>query len=107
MPGPANVNSVFPTGFKPIDYADEAVAAVEAERPGEISLDEIIRAQSLAPQIVKRVTELEDCLWAVADVLVRARKLFWRRAQAEEVDTVIERAKLLLKNRLEIDEEET
>jgi hypothetical protein len=67
---------------------------------GEVALDTYVKAQTSAPEVVKRITELENCLQRLASAIMtslhddRHAKL---RAAAEE-------AKLLLKNRLEVDE---
>jgi hypothetical protein len=73
----------------------EIVQQVEVQ-PGEVELDAVIRAQALAPEVRKRITELENCLWALAERL----QLFVVN------DPAVERAKILLKQRLEIPEDE-
>jgi len=76
------------------DDVDEAAVTEQVEQiPGELDMDRVIKAQLSAPQIARRITELEDCLWTVAQELLRF----------EPRSTSAERAKLLLKNRLEID----
>jgi hypothetical protein len=59
---------MFPVAPPPRDDEDQApiVQQVEAA-PGEIELDAVVRAQSSAPQVVERLTTLEDCLWAAAN----------------------------------------
>ena len=82
--------------IKPSSRADVDEAAVMEQVdqiPGELDVDRVIKAQLSAPQVIKRITELEDCLWAVTQELLR----FDRSSAAAE------RAKLLLTNRLEID----
>ncbi|MGH9713152.1 MAG: hypothetical protein ACRD5M_07630 [Candidatus Acidiferrales bacterium] len=69
----------------------EVVQQVESQ-PGEIELDAVIRAQSLAPEVRQRIMELENCLWALAERL----QLFVVN------DSAVERAKILLLQRLEI-----
>jgi predicted CoA-binding protein len=77
---------------------DEAAVTEQVEQiPGELNMDRVIKAQLAAPQIARRIAELEDCLWAAAQELLRFDP---RSASAEQ-------AKLLLKNRLEIDVDET
>ncbi|HKW62327.1 MAG TPA: hypothetical protein VJN89_07260 [Candidatus Acidoferrum sp.] len=77
----------------PNPKADETVAEQFIEQiDGETTFDQVAKAQSSMPQVVKRITELENCLWALAEQLTR---LDPRNPQ-------IERAKLLLKNRLEV-----
>ena len=73
---------------------DEAAITEQVEQiPGELDVDRVIKAQLSATKITRRITELEDCLWAVAQELLRFEP---RSASAE-------RAKLLLRNRLEMD----
>jgi hypothetical protein len=90
MAGPL---SQIPMNVHPAPKADNTVAEQFIEQiDGETSFDQIAKAQSSMPQVVERITELENCLWALAEQLTR---LDPRNPQ-------IERAKLLLKNRLEI-----
>ena len=90
MAGPL---SQMPTNVHPDPKADNTVAEQYVERiEGEMTFDQIAKAQSSMPQVVKRITELENGLWALAEELTRFDP---RNAQ-------VERAKLLLKNRLEI-----
>ncbi len=73
---------------------DEAAITEQVEQlPGELDVDRVIKAQVSSPQVVRRITELEDCLWAVAQDLLRLDP----RAPSAE------RAKFLLRNRMEID----
>jgi hypothetical protein len=81
---------------------DEAPFAQQAEAaPGEIELDAVVRAQSSAPQVVQRLTTLEDCLWAAVDAL---GKLPESVRAVLGADAIIERAKLLLRGDLEVPE---
>ena len=90
MAGPL---SQMPMNVHPVPKSDETVAEQFIEQiDGETSFDQIAKAQSSMPQIVKRVTELENCLWALAEELNRR----------DPRNPQVERAKLLLKNRLEI-----
>ena len=90
MAGPL---SQMPMNVHPDPKVDTTVAEQIVERiEGETTFDQIAKAQSSMPQVVKRITELENCMWALAEELTR---LDPRNPQ-------VERAKLLLKNRLEI-----
>lgn len=90
MAGPL---SQVPMNVHPVPKADDTVAEQFIEQiDGETTFDQVAKAQSSMPQVVERITELENCLWALAEQLTR---LDPRNPQ-------IERAKLLLKNRLEI-----
>lgn len=90
MAGPL---SQMPMNVHPVPKADNTVAEQFIEQiDGETSFDQIAKAQSSMPQVVERITELENCLWALADQLTRL----------DPQNRQIERARLLLKNRLEI-----
>jgi hypothetical protein len=90
MAGPL---SQMPMHVHPVPKADNTVAEQFIEQiDGETMFDQVAKAQSSMPQVVERVTELENCLWALAEQLTRS----------DPKNPQIERAKLLLKNRLEI-----
>lgn len=93
---------MFPVATPPRDDVDQAPIAQQVQAaPGEIELDAVIRAQSSAPQVVRRLTTLEDCLWAAVDAL---GKLPAKSREALDADAIIERAKLLLLGNLEVPE---
>jgi len=90
MAGPL---SQMPMNVHPVPKADNTVAEKFIEQiDGETSFDQIAKAQSSMPQVVERITNLENCVWALAEQLTRF----------DPRNPQIERAKLLLKNRLEI-----
>ena len=90
MAGPL---SQMPMNVHPKPKVDETVAEQFIEQiDGETSFDQVAKAQSSMPQVVKRITELENCLWALAEELNRR----------DPRNPQVERARLLLKNRLEI-----
>jgi hypothetical protein len=85
--------SQMPMNVHPKPKSEDTVAEEFVERiDGETSFDKIAKAQASMPQVVQRLTELENCLWALAEELHRF----------DARNPQIERAKLLLKNRLEI-----
>jgi predicted CoA-binding protein len=86
----SNIIPIRPTLRADVD--ETAVTEQVQQIPGELDLDRVIKAQLSAPEVAQRITELEDCLWAVAQEL---RRLDPKSALAE-------RAGLVLKNRLEI-----
>lgn len=91
--------SSFPTPVPPRDDVQEAAISMQAEAaPGEVALDAVIRAQSTAPQVVRRITELENCVWAVTDYLQR-------HGLDEEGRALVQHAKEILKSRLEVDQQ--
>lgn len=90
MAGPL---SQMPMNVHPDRKADNTVADLFVERiDGEMTFDQVAKAQASMPQVVQRVTELENCIWALAEELNRF----------DPRNPQIERAKLLLKNGLEI-----
>jgi len=90
MAGPL---SQMAMNLHPDPKADNTVAEQFIERiDGETTFDQVAKAQSSMPQVVERITELENCVWALAEQLTRV----------DPRNPQIERAKLLLKNRLEI-----
>jgi hypothetical protein len=66
---------------------------VEAERLGETKLDAIAKAQSSAPQVVERMVKLEECLWSLAQLLLKVPQDLRIKLAAE---AQIERARALL-----------
>jgi hypothetical protein len=93
---------MFPVAPPARDDVDQAPVTMQVEgAPGEVELDAVVRAQSSAPQVVRRLTTLEDCLWAAVDALGKLP------AEARAVlgaDAIIDRAKLLLRGDLEVPE---
>jgi hypothetical protein len=76
------------------DVDDTAVTEQIEQIPGQVDLDLVIKSQLSAPQVARRIAELEDCLWAVANELMRF----------DPESASAERAKVLLNNRLEMGE---
>src|SRR5579859_2727791 len=90
MAGPL---SQIPMNVHPAPKSDDTVAEQFIEQiDGETTFDQVAKAQSSMPQVVKRITELENCLWALAEELSRR----------DPRNPQIQRAKFLLKNRVEI-----
>ncbi|MGH9735322.1 MAG: hypothetical protein ACRD8A_12125 [Candidatus Acidiferrales bacterium] len=96
--------AMFPVAPPSRDDVDQAPVAQQVEAaPGEIDLDAVVRAQSTAPQVVERLTTLEDCLWAAVDAL---GKLPPKAREILGADAIIDRAKFLLRGDLEIPEKQ-
>ena len=88
------MSNIIPIRLSSGADVDEAAVTEQVDQiPGELDVDRVTKAQLSDPPVIKRITELEDCLWAVTQELLG----FDRSSAAAE------RAKLLLKNRLEID----
>jgi hypothetical protein len=78
------------------ERSDHTVAEQYIEQiEGEVQMDAYVKAQTSAPQVVKRITELENCIWRLCDELSRF----------DEHNRVVVEAALILKNRLEVDPE--
>lgn len=93
---------MFPVAPPLRDDVDQAPITLQVEAaPGEVELDAVVRAQSSAPQVVKRLTTLEDCLWAAVDAL---GKLPANARAFLGADAIIERAKFILRGDLEVPE---
>ncbi len=78
------------------EQSDQTVAAQYIEQiEGEVQMDAYVKAQTSAPQVVKRITELENCIWSLCDELARF----------DEHNHVLLAAALVLKNHFEVDPE--
>jgi len=73
---------------------------VQAERLGETTIDAIAKAQASSPHVVRRMVELEECLWALADVLSKLPPDIRNKFGA---DAAIEEAKTLLRKSIVMD----
>lgn len=99
----ANVNplaGVVPQVVHPVNDGETTITEYVEKIEGEVALDIYVKAQVSAPEVVQRITELENSLQRLASAVmttIGANKYPELRAAAEE-------AKLVLKNRLEIDE---
>ena len=88
------LRGIIPKAPHRSDVATDAQTEHLIAIPGDVNLDRVIKAQSSAPQVVKRISELEFLIWELAMELIRA----------EGVTPLVEKAKHILKNTLEIDE---
>lgn len=88
------MSNIFPIRPTPRADADETAVTEQMEQiPGELDVDRVIKAQVSVTAVRHRITELENCLWAAAEELFRL----------DPKSATAERAKLVLKNRLEIE----
>ena len=100
MGNPNPLAGVVPQVVHPVNDGETTITQYVEKIAGEVALDSYVKAQVSAPEVVKRITELENCLQRLASAVLAssdAEKPTELRAAAEE-------AKLLLKNRLEVDE---
>jgi hypothetical protein len=91
---------IAPGGGNPVNDAETIISQYVEKIEGEVALDAYVRAQISAPEVVKRITELEDCLQRVANAVLESSDIDKHR----ELRAVAEEAKLVLKNRLEVDD---
>jgi len=66
---------------------------------GEVELHAYVRAQTSPPAVVKRITELENCLWRLA-VALNSMNL----DRPPELRAALEETAFVPKNRLEADD---
>ena len=100
MPNQNPLAGVVPQVVHPVNDGETTITEHIEKVEGEVALDTYVKAQTSAPEVVKRITELENCLQRLASAamtLIQDDRHSELRAAAEE-------AKLLLKNRLEVDE---
>jgi hypothetical protein len=90
---------IIPRGVHPVNDGETNVTQYVAKIEGEVELDAYVRAQTSAPEVVKRITELENCLWRLADALSSMNL-----DSHPELRAALEEATLVLKNRLEVDD---
>jgi hypothetical protein len=100
MANPNPLAGVVPQVVHPKNDGETYIAEYIEKIEGEVALDAYVKAQTSAPEVVKRITELEDCLQHLANAVSAAFNL----DKHPELRTAVEQAKLVLKNRLEVDE---
>jgi hypothetical protein len=91
---------VVPQVVHPVNDGETAVTEFVEKIEGEVALDNYVRAQTSAPEVVKRITELENCLQKLASLVYAAFDL----ERHAELRAAVDEAKVVLKNRLEVDE---
>lgn len=99
----ANVNplaGVVPQVVHPVNDGETTISEYVEKIEGEVALDTYVKAQVSAPEVVKRITELENSLQRLASAVMTSVE----GSKNPELRAAAEEAKLVLKNRLEIDE---
>jgi Zn-dependent oligopeptidase len=91
---------VVPQVVHPVNDGETTVSQYVEKIEGEVALDSYVKAQTSAPEVVKRITELENCLQRLASAILTSSDV----DKHPELRTAAEQAKLVLKNRLEVDE---
>jgi Zn-dependent oligopeptidase len=98
----ANPNPLagVPRFVHPVNDGETTISEYIEKIEGEVALDTYVKAQTSAPEVVKRISELESCLQRLASAVLASGDV----DSHPEMRAAAEEAKLLLKNRLEVDE---
>ena len=100
MPNPNPLAGIVPRVVHPVNDGETTITEYIEKIEGEVALDTYVKTQTSAPEVAKRIAELENCLWRLANAILSSSDIERRpdlRAAAEE-------AKLVLKNQLEVDD---
>jgi hypothetical protein len=100
MPNPNPLAGIVPQVVHPVNDGETSITEHIEKIEGEVALDTYVKAQTSAPEVVKRITELENCLQRLASAMLASSD----GDRHPELRSAAEEAKLLLKNRLEIDD---
>lgn len=100
MPDPDPLLGVLPRSVHRINEGETAVTQYVEKIEGEVALDTYVEAQTSAPEVVTRITELENSLQRLASAVLTSEGV----EKHPEMRAAAEEAKLVLKNRLEVDE---
>jgi hypothetical protein len=100
MPNRDPLSGIVPRGTYPISDGETNITEYVEKIQGEVALDSYVKAQTSAPEVVKRITELENCLQRLAHAALASGDL----DAHPELRAAAEEAKLILKNRLEVDD---
>jgi hypothetical protein len=100
MANPNPLAGVVPQVVHPVNDGETTVTDYIEKIEGEVALDTYVKAQTSAPEVVKRITELENCLQRLASAVMTSI----HDDSHPELRAAAEQAKLVLKNRLEVDE---
>ena len=100
MPNPNPLAGVVPHVVHPVNDGETTTSQYVEKIEGEVALDAYVKAQTSAPEIVKRINELENCLQRLANAALASGDI----EKHPELRAAAEDAKLVLKNRLEVDD---
>ena len=94
------LGGIIPRAVHPVNDGESTVPKYIEKIEGEVELDAYVRTQMSAPEVVKRITELENCVWRLADAILALGDI----DRHPELRAAAEEARLVLKNRLDVDE---
>src|SRR5208283_3432389 len=100
MPNPNPLVGIVPQVVHPVNDGETTISQYVEKIEGAVEMDAYVRAQTSAPQVVKRITELENCLQRLASAVMASSDI----DKHPELLAAAEEAKLVLKNRLEVDD---
>jgi Zn-dependent oligopeptidase len=100
MPDPNPLAGILPRAVHEVKDGETAISEYVEKIEGEVALDSYVKAQTSAPEVVKRITELENCLQRLASAVMASSDV----DRHPELRAAAEEAKLVLKNRLEVDD---
>ena len=100
MANPNPLAGVVPQVVHPVNDGETTITEHIEKIEGEVALDSYVKAQTSAPEVVKRITELENCLHHLASAVLNSAEA----VRDPELRAAAEQAKFVLKNRVEIDE---
>jgi hypothetical protein len=99
MANPNPLVGVVPQVVHPVNDGETTISEYIEKIEGEVALDTYVKAQTSAPEVTKRITELENALQRLATAAATVRD-----GGSGELRAAVDQAKVVLKNRLEIDE---
>ena len=94
------LTDVVPQVIHPVNDGETTITEHIEKIEGEVALDTYVKAQTSAPEVVKRITDLETCLQHLASAAMNSLQ----HHNDPALRAAAEQAKLILKNRVEIDE---
>jgi hypothetical protein len=100
MPNPNPLAGIVPQVVHPVNDSETTITEYVEKIEGEVALDTYVKAQIFALEVVKRITELENCVWRLASAVLALNDV----DKHPELRAAAEEAKLILKDRLEVDE---
>jgi hypothetical protein len=100
MPNDNPLAGIVPRVVHPVNDGETTITEYIEKIEGEVALDTYVKAQVSAPEVVKRITELENCLWRLANAILSSSDV----DKHPELRAAAEEAKLVLKNLLEVDD---
>ena len=100
MPNRDPLAGLLPRAVHEVKDGETAITEYVEKIEGEVALDTYVKTQTSAPEVVKRITELENCLQRLASAVLTSSDL----DRHPELRAAAEEAKLVLKNRLEVDD---